>query len=97
MPASCSAWYTPAWYAPSAPPPCRTRTTCPFAAGPMRCGAFMLLPDGRGDGRDHAARRGEFAVAVGDAVALGDPFEVVVDGPDFARLVLADEQADWPV
>jgi hypothetical protein len=22
-PASSSAWYTPAWYAPSAPPPCR--------------------------------------------------------------------------
>lgn len=29
MPASCSAWYTPAWYEPNAPPPCRTSTTWP--------------------------------------------------------------------
>src|SRR5262245_59355239 len=29
MPASCSAWNTPTWYAPSAPPPCSTSTTCP--------------------------------------------------------------------
>ena len=29
MPASCSAWYTPTWYAPNAPPPCSTSTTLP--------------------------------------------------------------------
>src|SRR5262245_47333811 len=34
MPASCSAWNTPTWYAPSAPPPCSTSTTCPGSSNP---------------------------------------------------------------
>src|SRR5258705_2847024 len=32
-PASCIASYTPTWYAPSAPPPCKTSTTCPGNPG----------------------------------------------------------------
>ena len=39
IPASCMLWYAPTWNAPSAPPPCNTKTTWPGSAA-----RFGLVP-----------------------------------------------------
>lgn len=66
-------------------------------AGRTRAGCRLLGRNARRDRGDDRRGHLELGVAVLDAVALGDPAEIVVDGPHLARRVLVDEQAHWPV
>src|SRR5436190_16174627 len=97
MPASCIAWNTPTWYAPSAPPPCSTSTTCPGSSSPSpaiftmaaprlfrRCRSCSFALSVRGPApvdRQHRARDRSRCIGAQKCRELGD----LLDGDELTR------------
>src|SRR5262249_5869471 len=59
--------------------------------------ASCLAADARGDRRDDGRRHLELGVTIDDAVAPFDPFEVGIDRPHAAQLILNDQQPHRPI